>query len=118
MQASLKAAQAQRFDETETSAKEAISIAEKIAPQDARLAEAVGQLGNVYAWRLDYAKADEAYKRQLALTERSYGAGNPAISTPLRNLAMLAFAQKDYAQAETFFNQVYEVNQKAFGENS
>jgi tetratricopeptide (TPR) repeat protein len=69
MQASMKAAQGQRFDEAETSAKEAISIAEKITPQDARLAEAVGQLGNVYAWRLDYTKAAEAYQRQLALTE-------------------------------------------------
>jgi tetratricopeptide (TPR) repeat protein len=118
MQASTRAAQGQRFDEAETSAKEAISIAEKISPPDARLAEAVGQLGNVYAWRLDYTKAGQAYQRQLVLTETSYGAGNPAISTPLRNLAMLAFAQKDYGKAETFFNQLYDVNQKAFGENS
>jgi tetratricopeptide (TPR) repeat protein len=118
MQASMKAAQEQRFDEAETSAKEAMSIAEKITPQDARLAEAVGQLGNVYAWRLDYTKAAEAYQRQLALTEKSYGAGNPAISTPLRNLAMLAIAQKDYGKAEGFFTQAYQVNQKAFGENS
>lgn len=118
MQASMKAAQVQRFDEAETSAKEGISIAERMSPQDARLAEAVGQLGNVYAWRLDYTKASETYQRQLALTEKSYGAENPAISTPLRNLAMLAIAQKDYGKAEEFFNRVLAVNQKSFGENS
>ena len=118
MQASTKAAQAQRFDEAETSAKEAVGIAEKITPQDARLAEAFGQLGNVYAWRLDYAKARETYQRQLAITQKSYGAVNPANATPLRNLAMLALTQKDYGQAEEFFNQVYEVNRKFFGENS
>jgi tetratricopeptide (TPR) repeat protein len=118
MQASAQAAQAQRFDEAETSAKEAISIAEKIAPQDARLAEAYGQLGNVYAWRLDYPKAGQAYERQLALSEGAYGRGNPANAAPLRNLAMLALAQKDYSQAEKFFQQTYELNQNAFGENS
>ncbi len=118
MQASLKAAQAQRFDEAETSAKEAVGIAEKITPQDARLAEAVGQLGNVYAWRLDYPKAREAYQRQLAISQKSYGAENPANATPLRNLALLALAQKDYGKAEEFFNQVFEMNRKFFGENS
>ena len=118
IQASMKAAQAQRFDEAETAAKEAISIAEKITPQDARLAEAEGQLGTVYACGLDYQKAGEAYQRQLALTERAYGPEAPMITTPLRNLAMLALSQKDYTTAEGFFNRALAVNQKAFGENS
>jgi tetratricopeptide (TPR) repeat protein len=118
IQASMKAAQAQHFDEAETAAKEAISMAEKIVPQDARLAEAVGQLGSVYAWRLDYRQAGEAYQRQLALTEKAYGAASPMTTTPLQNLAMLALSQKDFAAAEGFFRRGLEVNQKAFGENS
>ena len=118
IQASRKAVQTQRFDEAETAAKEAISIAEKITPQDARFAEAVGQLGSVYAWRLDYKQAGEAFQRQLALTEKAYGAGTPMSTTPLQNLAMLALAQKDFSAAEGFFNRSIEVNQKAFGENS
>ena len=75
MENSKQAAMAKNFNDAETSAKEAVAIAEKIQPQDGRLPEAVGQLGNVYAWRLDYKDANDAYKRQLALTQQLYGAG-------------------------------------------
>jgi len=72
MQASTQAMMEKRFNDAETSAKQAIEIAEKIQPQDGRLPEAFGQLGNVYGWRLDHKQAGEA-SQQLLLTEKLYG---------------------------------------------
>jgi tetratricopeptide (TPR) repeat protein len=118
IQASMQAIQEQHFDQAETAAREAIAIAEKIAPQDARLPEAFGQIGTVYLIRLDYKHAGEAFARQLALTQKAYGADAPMTTTPLRNLARLALQQKDYAGAEGYFNLSLQISQKAFGENS
>lgn len=118
MESSKQAAMEKRFNDAETSAKEAVAIAEKIQPQDGRLPEAVGQLGNVYAWRLDNKDAADAYKRQLALSQQLYGPESPMLTTALQSLAMLALAQKDFASAETNFSRALNLNLKAYGENS
>ena len=118
MENSKQAAMAKNFNDAESFAKEAVATAEKIQPQDGRLPEAVGQLGNVYAWRLDYKDANEAYKRQLALSQQLYGPESPMLSTALQSLAMLALAQKDFASAESNFSRALNLNLKAYGENS
>jgi len=118
METSKQAAIEKRFNDAEASAKEAVAIAEKIQPQDGRLPEAVGQLGNVYAWRLDNKDASDTYKRQLALTQQLYGAESPMQAMPLQNLAVLALGQKDFASAETNFSRAVDLNLKAYGENS
>jgi len=118
MQASTQAAADKRFDAAETSAKEAIAVAEKIQPLDGRLPEAVAQLGNVYAWRLDYPQAEQAYKRQLTLTEKLYGPQTPMLTAALQNLAMTKLAEKDFPSAEAFATRVLQLNQSAYGENS
>jgi tetratricopeptide (TPR) repeat protein len=118
MENSKQAAMAKNFNDAETSAKEAVAIAEKIQPQDGRLPEAFGQLGNVYMWRLDYKDATDAYKRQLALSQQLYGPESPMLATALQSLAMLALAQKDFVSAETNFSRALNLNLKAYGENS
>jgi len=118
MEASKLAAREKRFDEAETSAKEAVAIAEKIQPQDGRLPEAVGQLGNVYAWRLDNKDAAEAYKRQFALSQQLYGPESPMLATSLQSLAILSLSQKDFASGESYFSRALALNLKAYGETS
>jgi tetratricopeptide (TPR) repeat protein len=118
LEGSKLAAGEKRFDEAETSAKEAVAIAEKIQPQDGRLPEAVGQLGNVFAWRADYTHAGEAYKRQLALSQKLYGPVSPMLVTSFDSLARLAFLQNDFATAEADFKRALELNLSAYGENS
>jgi tetratricopeptide (TPR) repeat protein len=118
MENSKQAAMAKNFNDAETSAKEAVAIAEKIQPQDGRLPEAVGQLGNVYMWRLDYKDATDAYKRQLALTQQLYGAESPMQATALQSLAMAALVQKDFDSAEKYFSRALDLNQKSYGDNS
>jgi tetratricopeptide (TPR) repeat protein len=118
MNASAQAMAQRRFDAAATSAQQAIKIAEKVQPQDGRLPEAVGQLGNVYAWRLDYKNAEAAYKRQLLLYQTLYGAESPMSAPAVQNLAMLALAQKDFARSAVLFSQALDLNQKTYGENS
>jgi hypothetical protein len=118
MKASEAATTQRHFDEAETAAKRAIDIAEKMRPQDGRLAEAVGQLGNVYAWRLDFKNADATYARQLVLLQKAYGPSSPLIAPAIWNRAMLAMAQKDFTGAETLFSQSLDLNEKTYGENS
>ena len=118
MENSKQAAMAKNFNDAETSAKEAVAIAEKIQPQDGRLPEAFGQLGNVYMWRLDYKDATDAYKRQLALTQQLYGAESSMQAMSLQNLAMVALVQKDFDSAEKEFSRALELNQKSYGDNS
>jgi len=118
MQASAQAVMQKRFDSAETSAKKAIAIAEKIQPPDARLPEAVAQLGNVYAWRLDYKDAEETFKHQLILSEKLYGPQSPELNGALQNLAMNALAQKNFPASEAYFTRALDLNVKTFGENS
>ena len=118
MQASSKAVKEKRWNDAENSAKDAIKFAEQIQPPDGRLPEAAGQLGNVYAWRMDYKNAEEAYKRQFTLSEKVYGPESPMLTGALQNLAMTALAQKDFAGAAALFSHAIEVNQKAYGETS
>jgi tetratricopeptide (TPR) repeat protein len=118
MQASAQAVMQKRFDSAETSAKKAIAIAERIQPPDARLPEAVAQLGNVYAWRLDYKDAEETFKHQLILSEKLYGPQSPELNRSLQNLAMNALAQKNFTASEAYFTRALDLNVKAFGENS
>src|SRR5712664_938806 len=118
MQASTQAMMEKRFNDAETSAKQAIEIAEKIQPQDGRLPEAFGQLGNVYGSRLDHKQAGEAFHQQLLLTEKLYGPQSPMITAALRNLAMAALAQKDYAGSEAYYSRALDLNQKTYGADS
>jgi len=118
MAKSKQAAQERRFDDAETSAKEAVSIAEKIQPQDGRLAEAVGQLGNVYAFRRDFSDAFTQFQRQLAIAQQVYGPNSPMLVDALQNLGMTAMEQNDLATAGNDFNHALDLIRKTYGENS
>ena len=118
MQTSMLAFRESRFSDAEASAKEALVIAEKIQPSDARLPEAVGQLGVIYGSRKQYAQADELFKRQLALTELLYGAHSPNLSAALQNLGRNAADQRNFSAAEAFIIRAYDLNEKSYGENS
>ena len=118
MNASQSAVAQRRFDEAETKAKQAVDIAEKMKPQDGRLPEAVGQLGNVYAWRLDFKNAGTTFKRQLLLLQTLYGPKSPMIPPAIWNQGMVAMAQKDFTGAENLFSQSLELNEQAYGDNS
>ncbi len=115
---SKQAAQERRFDDAETSAKEAVSIAKKIQPQDGRLSEAVGQLGKVYAFRRDFSDASTQFQRQLAIAQQVYGPHSPMLVDAFQNLGMTAMEQNDLANSERDFNQALDLIRGTYGDNS
>jgi tetratricopeptide (TPR) repeat protein len=118
LQASKKAVEQRQFDGALTCAKAAVAIAEKIQPQDGRLAEALEQLGHVYGWQMQPKLAMENYNRELAAAQSVYGPKSPVVAEALQNLALVSLAQRDFAGAENFFNRMVELNTSLFGENS
>lgn len=118
LQSSRQAITEKRFDDAETSAKEAVAVAEKLQPQDGRLTEALGQLGAVYMWRADYPHAGDAYQRELAVSQKVYGPQSPMLALPLQSLGMLAISQNDLASGEKYFSQALDLDVKAYGEDS
>src|SRR5262249_8850951 len=115
---SSQAVQEKRFNDAETSARQAFEIAQQFQPLDGRLPEALGQLGSSYAWRMDYQNAQETFKNQLAFAEKVYGLDSPQLGPALQNNAMLAIMQKDFAGAESLANRMVALNVKAYGEQS
>lgn len=118
MLASKSAVEQRQFDSAAASAKEAVAIAEKIQPQDGRMAEALEQLGNVYAWQMQLKPAVDTYNRQLVAAQSVYGAKSPVVAGALQNLAMASLAQRDFTGAENYFNRAVEINISLYGENS
>lgn len=118
MQASKKAMQERRLDDAETSAKQAVAIVESVQPVDNRLAEAVGQLGNIAATRRDFVNATAYYKRQLAISQQLYGPQSPMLSTPLQNLGMTALEQNDLKTSSEYLTQALDLIQQAYGQYS
>jgi tetratricopeptide (TPR) repeat protein len=118
MNAAGKAIGEQRLNDAETSAREAIRIAEKFQPEDARLAEAYGELGSALGWRKEFPQAKEAFKHQLALLQKIYGADSPMTAQGIQNLATLAGVEKDFPAGESLYSQALALNEKTYGENS
>ena len=118
LQASKKAVEQRQFDSALTSAKQAVAIAEKVQPQDGRLAEALEQLGHVYGWQMQPKLAMENYNRELVAAQSVYGSKSPVVAEALQNLALVSLAQRDFSGAEGFFNRMVELNTSLFGENS
>ena len=118
LQSSMNSVLQLHFDQAESAAQKAIDIAGKITPGDARLSEAVAQLGLVYVARRDYGKAEQNFQRQLALLQKMYGPDSPFDSAALTNLANLARKQQNYPAAESYFDRIIAIDRKAYGENS
>ncbi len=93
----------------------AVSLAEKLTPQDERLLNSVFRLGLDYLQqrRLDEGKA--VMERMLALGEQIYGPQSRQITPTLQTLADVDAYQKDYATAETLYMRALELNEKFLG---
>jgi tetratricopeptide (TPR) repeat protein len=83
------------------------------------LATTLGRLGNLAAFRNDFATAGVFFERQLKAAEELSGPQNPiAVTDPLRSLAMNALAQHDFASAKKFADRALDANRKFYGEDS
>jgi hypothetical protein len=117
MQAATKAMSEKRFDEMQRDYKEAVALAEKVQPQDARLLTALDYLGRTYLGR-DFAAADAAFARELQVAEEMFGPQSPQLTAPLQSLGNSALFQKNFASAQNYYFRAVDLNEKAYGEGS
>ena len=61
----------------------------------------------------DYANAKAALRRQLAIIEKTFGAGSPRTAEPVFVLGSIAAGQKNYAGAESYFLRALDFNPKS-----
>ena len=73
---------------------------------------ALANLGNIYQKRGEYAKAEEAYKRSMQITEDRLGDSHPNLSMTLGSLGLLYNATGRYKDAEPVFQRSIEILEK------
>jgi tetratricopeptide (TPR) repeat protein len=118
MQTADQAFKESRFADAEKSYNEVVALAEQLPPGNENLIEALGSLGKTYGMRQNYKDAEKTLQRQLAVVEKTFGAGSPRVTEPLASLGGLAAWLNDYVSAENYFSRALAINEKNFGENS
>lgn len=73
---------------------------------------ALANLGNIYQKRGEYAKAEEAYKRSMQVTEDRLGDSHPNLSMTLGSLGLLYNATGRYKDAEPVFQRSIGILEK------
>jgi tetratricopeptide (TPR) repeat protein len=77
MQTGWQAFRERHFDEADIEYKQALQMAEKLQPHDVRLATTLGHLGNLAAFRNDFATAGVFFERQLKVAQEISGTQVP-----------------------------------------
>ncbi len=116
LQAGLNALRAQRFDESVTAYEQAVALAEKLQPHDDRLPMALFYLGNGYAGKKDFVRAEKTLLRNLEVSKEMYGAGSTSLTLPLQAIGGYYLFREDYDSAIDYFSRAVTLNQNAFGE--
>ncbi|HXT74566.1 MAG TPA: tetratricopeptide repeat protein [Candidatus Angelobacter sp.] len=96
----------------------ALELAQKLQPHDGRLPDVLSKLGLIYLHRSEFAKADDAFRQELAAIQEVHGPRSPDIADPLYWMGMCSVAQKDFPTGEKLFLQAIQETENVYGENS
>lgn len=111
----------QRWSEGRQSLETTARIFEQFGESEQRrLAAALGNLGFVYCNQArngaqTYAKAEEVYRRKLAIEERMFGSSDPRVSTTLETLGEILYRERAYNEAGQIYGRGLAIQQAAFG---
>jgi tetratricopeptide (TPR) repeat protein len=84
----------------------------EIAEPTARL---FNELGLLFDAKADYAEAERLYRRGLAIEEKSYGPGHPAVAPHLNNLGNLLRETNRAYEAEPLIRRALAINENNLG---
>ena len=88
------------FPEAETTLRSALKEADKLPPEDVRLAVILFNLGSVYQNLGRPMTAEKYYRQALSAWERSLGKDDPSLTRPLSALLALSLEHGLYTKAE------------------
>lgn len=105
-----------KYDEALPLAKRALQIREKLLPRtDARVSNALVNLGEVYLAKKDHNSAKQAFERALPLQEERFGPMSEKLGLTLDRLAVLYHYLGNMSKAETMYQRALVVREQAFG---
>jgi tetratricopeptide (TPR) repeat protein len=93
----------------------ALEEAQKLGPEDSRLATSFNNLALIYQRQGQPRKAAPLYKRALAVYDRARGASRRHLASTLDNLAELYFNQGDLIKARALYRKVLSVFEQVYG---
>jgi tetratricopeptide (TPR) repeat protein len=104
-----------RGDKTgaEETYKAAMIEAEKLGADNPAQAEAIANLANFYYVQGAGARADELFRKSLALKEKSLGKEHVDLAVDLVGLARVSSSEKKYADASAFYQRAIAILKKA-----
>jgi hypothetical protein len=92
------------------------AVTESMQPRaEARTAHLNSMLGNALHLLGDYAGAQPAYQRAMALWERALGPEHPGVAVSLNDLAVLYHTQGRYADAEPLYQRALALTERVLG---
>ncbi len=112
---------AQRFTEALQSFEKAVSTLEQSGESERnRLADVLGNLGRLYYEQARntahfYAKAEDAYRRKLAIEEKIFGASDLRVAATLETLGEILYSERAYDEAGGIYSRGVEIQQAALG---
>ena len=96
----------------------AVSLAERLTPQDDRLFRTLSYLALVYFEQRKIDQGRAVTERGLALGEQIYGSQSKEIVPALESLGDVATHENDFPKAETLYMRAFELNEKFTGAES
>jgi tetratricopeptide (TPR) repeat protein len=114
-------AREQRFSEARQTLESAALIFEQFGESEQqRLTAVLGNLGGVYFTQARnsaqlYAKAEEVYRRKLAIEERILGPSDLRMAATLEMLGEVLYCERAYNEAERIYGRGLAIQQAAFG---
>ena len=94
------------------------SAPESVEPNDARQMMIIESLAFVYMQQNKFVEAEAAYKKELALCEKAFGAESLTVVNTLSNMAGAYAKQRKWTESEALFKRALAMSQKNAGADS
>ena len=91
---------------------EALGIEEKLAPESGGTANALNDLGGMYADEGEYAKAEALFQKALRIKQKVYRPEDPRTTVTIMNLGWVYMKMGEYAKAEPLLHEALRIWQK------
>ena len=107
-----------KFREAEATSRRALGMARNIkfiGPNHPRVAEALGDLAEIYAGQEWNIEAEALHKKAIGIWERAVGLEHPSVGFELVRLARVYAAQDRLGEAEALYRRAISIQEKTFG---
>ena len=104
-----------KYDEALAAAEKSLAILTKIYDSEsAENADITNEIGQIYDYKGEYAKAEQNYLRALKMYEKKSGADHFLVASVLNNLGAVYRAMSLYEKAEAVYQRALTINEKTF----